>query len=181
MKNSSIVLIQLFLTLGMTASSIAEIYHWVDKAGVSHASDQPPKTADVVGEVKKMETSNLPSVPALQKKSTPSASSASSKDSPTPSSPEVNQNSASNSTKEQVNKNAQVELYVTSWCPYCVQARQFLRSLGVSFKEYDIERDRDAAARKARLGAGSGVPFAVINGKKIQGYSEAAYRAALQK
>ena len=29
-----------------------------------------------------------------------------------------------------------VELYTTSWCPYCKKARDFFRSRGISFTEY---------------------------------------------
>ena len=44
---------------------------------------------------------------------------------------------------------------------------------------YDVEKDKEAAARKKELSGRSGVPFAVINGKKIYGYSEDAYARAL--
>jgi glutaredoxin len=44
---------------------------------------------------------------------------------------------------------------------------------------YDIEKDGDAAKRKERLSPGKGVPFAVINGKKIYGFSEEIYSQAL--
>jgi glutaredoxin len=73
-----------------------------------------------------------------------------------------------------------VELYTTSWCYYCKEARNFLRSRGIPFKEYDIERDKKAAARKARLDKQKGVPFAVINGRGIHGFSAEAYERLLQ-
>ena len=75
----------------------------------------------------------------------------------------------------------QVELYVTSWCPYCKQAKDFFRSKGIKIKVYDIEKDGKAAARKNKLdGRGKGVPFAVINGKYISGYAPAQYSKALR-
>ena len=73
----------------------------------------------------------------------------------------------------------QVELYVVSWCPYCKQAVNFFQSRGIPFTAYDIEKDQDAAARKNRLDSGRGVPFAVIHGQKLHGYSEESYRRAL--
>lgn len=73
-----------------------------------------------------------------------------------------------------------VELYTTSWCPYCQKARDFFRSRGIAFTEYDIEKDREAALRKRRLDNSSGVPFVVIDGRGIHGYSEAAYDTALK-
>ena len=73
----------------------------------------------------------------------------------------------------------QVELYVTSWCPYCRQAIDFFRSRGINYAVYDIERDDNAARRKKELDPRKGVPFAVINGIKIHGFSEKAYLKAL--
>jgi glutaredoxin len=75
----------------------------------------------------------------------------------------------------------QVELYVTSWCPYCKQAEIFFRVQGIPFIAYDIEKDSAAARRKEQLDSSRGVPFAIINGQMIHGYSESAYREALQK
>jgi glutaredoxin len=75
----------------------------------------------------------------------------------------------------------QVELYVTSWCPYCKQATQFFRSRGIPFTAYDIERDKGAAQRKRQLDNRNGVPFALINGKAIHGFSAEAYERALAR
>jgi glutaredoxin len=72
-----------------------------------------------------------------------------------------------------------VELYITDWCPYCAQAMKFLKANGIPYVAYDIEKDRAAADRKRKLSARSGVPLAVINGKKIFGFSEEAYSRAL--
>jgi glutaredoxin len=73
-----------------------------------------------------------------------------------------------------------VELYTTSWCPYCQKARDFFRSRGIPFTEYDIEKDKSAAARKNRLDKKKGVPFVVINGRGLHGWSAAAYEQALE-
>lgn len=75
---------------------------------------------------------------------------------------------------------AQVELYTTNWCPYCTKAKDFFRSRGVPFVEYDIEKDAAAAARKRSLDGRGGVPFAVVNGRKIHGYAPEAYARALR-
>jgi len=74
----------------------------------------------------------------------------------------------------------QVELFVTSWCPYCKQAKDFFRTRGITIKVYDIEKDPQAAARKKKLDGGGGVPFAVINGKNISGYAPEQYTNALR-
>ena len=75
----------------------------------------------------------------------------------------------------------QVELYVTSWCPYCKQAKDFFQAKGIKLKVYDIEKDRKAAARKKKLDKrGKGVPFAVVNGQYISGYAPSQYSKALR-
>lgn len=72
------------------------------------------------------------------------------------------------------------EIYVTSWWPYCDQAKSYLASQGVKYKVYDIEKDPVAAKRKLLLDSGRGVPFAIINGVKISGWSQQMYESALQ-
>jgi glutaredoxin len=74
---------------------------------------------------------------------------------------------------------ATVEIYVTSWCPYCTQAIKFFKDNRIPYVAYDIEKDKEAAKRKEKLSARQGVPFAVINGKKIYGFSAQAYSEAL--
>ena len=74
-----------------------------------------------------------------------------------------------------------VELYVTSWCPYCHKAADYFRARKIPFTIYNVEKDKNAAARKRRLSGGKGgVPFAVVNGVAIHGYNPARYGQALQ-
>lgn len=159
-------------SVGIFISSVsAEIYQWVDKNGVSHASDRPPRPADVVGEVETMKTFPA-TTPSTAVPKNPSR---------TESLPVRAPAQEHKAQKAELNKDASVELYTTSWCSYCEQARQFFRSRGIPFREYDIEKDRGAATRKRQLDSKGGIPFAVINGKKIHGYSQAAYQQALGK
>lgn len=83
-------------------------------------------------------------------------------------------------TKVQKAQAPQVELYVTSWCPYCTKAKEFFDQRGIAYQVYDIERDPLAASRKQQLDTGRGVPFAIINGIKVSGWSQQAYQAALE-
>lgn len=71
-----------------------------------------------------------------------------------------------------------VEVFVTSWCPYCVKAKAYFDAKGIAYAVHDIEKDQAAAARFQKYGQ-SGVPLVVINGKAIAGYSVAAYEKAL--
>jgi glutaredoxin len=78
-----------------------------------------------------------------------------------------------------IGKTPQVEIFTTSWCPYCTKATGFLRANGITFVEYDVEKDAKAAQRLHELTGRGGVPFAIINGRKIHGWSEEAYKRAL--
>ncbi len=76
----------------------------------------------------------------------------------------------------------QVDIYITSWCPYCKKAMAFLHKNNIVFNAYNIEQDIDAATRKKTLDPGySGIPLAVVNGVTIRGFSDAAYQQALTK
>lgn len=77
-------------------------------------------------------------------------------------------------------RRTQVELFVTDWCPYCAKAKQFFRSRNIPYTAYDIEKDRSAALRKNQLDNRNGIPFAVINGQKVHGFSPEAYEKALK-
>ena len=84
------------------------------------------------------------------------------------------------STVHRKDQQHEVELYVTSWWPYCDKAKSYLASKGIAFKVYDIEKDAAAAKRKKQLDPGRGVPFAIINGTKLSGWSQRMYELALE-
>ena len=73
-----------------------------------------------------------------------------------------------------------IELYTTSWCPYCRKAEAFLKANNIEYVNYDIEKDKVAAARKRGIDPRKGVPLAMINGQVIYGFSEKLYRTALE-
>lgn len=76
----------------------------------------------------------------------------------------------------------QVDIYITSWCPYCKKAMAFLRKNNIAFNAYDIEQDTNAATRKNEIDPDySGIPLAVINGVTIRGFDEETYQEALAK
>jgi glutaredoxin len=83
--------------------------------------------------------------------------------------------------EEEMKRELSVELYVTSWCQYCRKAKAFFQSRGIQFIEYNIEEDQKAAQRLSSLTESKAVPFAIINGHHIKGYSASAYVRALRK
>jgi len=69
---------------------------------------------------------------------------------------------------------AKVEIYSMTVCPWCVHAKQFLRSKGIEFTEHKIDGDIDAGRKKLEemTGGERTVPQIFIDGKHIGGYDE---------
>ncbi len=147
----------------------AKMYKWVDPEGVTHYDDAPSKS-DIQSKIIK-----TPKYPPPRPKPTPekiklATESAQKK--------EI-QKKATNKRK-QIKKNTNtVEIYTTSWCRYCKDAIAFLKSNRIKYKQFDIEKDKKAAAKMRTAGGTGGVPFAIINGEKIYGFSVSRYKRVL--
>jgi glutaredoxin len=75
-----------------------------------------------------------------------------------------------------------VVMYMTDWCGYCKQARQYIRSLGAGLIEHNIDRDQSKKDEmKKKSGGSTSVPLIDIDGAIIRGYSQAAIKAALDR
>lgn len=172
MQAKKIILVILIHILALGISS-AEIYKWVDENGVTHYSDSP--TEDIPGPVaaENDEVQSADPVPVA-----------------TPPLPDETQGGAldpdffdilNEIQEDEIAANTpNVEIYETSWCVYCKKAKDFFRSRGIDFEAYDIEKDPQAARRMRSFTNRQAVPFVVINGQGISGYSVAAYEQALQ-
>lgn len=73
---------------------------------------------------------------------------------------------------------ATVTLYATQWCPYCEKSRDLFASLGVEYREHDIETSDTARQQYERLGGG-GVPLIVIDGEIVRGFDRERLMALL--
>jgi glutaredoxin-like YruB-family protein len=71
-----------------------------------------------------------------------------------------------------------VEIYVTSWCPYCTKTKAYFEGKGIAYSAYDIEKDATARMRYMKYGQ-RGVPLVVIGDTVIPGYSVADFDKAL--
>ncbi|MFC1619234.1 glutaredoxin domain-containing protein [Candidatus Neomarinimicrobiota bacterium] len=67
---------------------------------------------------------------------------------------------------------AQIELYVTSWCPYCSMARNLLHSMGLVWREINIDKEGITRADLANLTGRFTVPQIIINGRPVGGYED---------
>ncbi len=74
---------------------------------------------------------------------------------------------------------AQVDIFVTSWCPYCRHLEDFLKKHQISYTRYDVENDAKGAQIFEAIG-GTGVPVARVGKSVIHGYDPDRILAALQ-
>lgn len=171
MKIPGFFLAFLVLLLSIETSS-AEIYSWIDENGVVHFSDSPTESIAEAHETEEVSSPDpnpedyfLPSMETQKITLDPNFF-----------------DILDESREDPVTVNAPtVEIYETSWCGYCKKAKNFFRSKRIKFNAYDIEKDKNAARRMMALTSRRAVPFVVINGHQIQGYSEQAYEQALRK
>jgi glutaredoxin len=156
-----VVLLLLIIFLSPASSAVSgEIYKWKDKDGNVVFSDTPPPPG-VKAEIKefKEDTTGRPNT-----KETP-------------------QRSKRESFKEKrPYGDINVIMYMTSWCPYCTKARNYLRSLDVHLIEYNIEREKNKREEMlGKSGGSTGVPLINVEGIIIKGYNLDALRTAIER
>ncbi len=64
---------------------------------------------------------------------------------------------------------ATVQIYATSWCPYCTRARQLLSAKGVAVEEIDVEARPGAREEMIARSGRRTVPQIFINRAHIGG------------
>jgi glutaredoxin 3 len=68
---------------------------------------------------------------------------------------------------------ALVQIYTTSYCPFCVRAKLLLKQKGVDYEELDVTSDEELREKMIDLSGGRRtVPEIFINGKIVGGYEE---------
>jgi glutaredoxin 3 len=68
---------------------------------------------------------------------------------------------------------ARIEVYTTSYCPFCFRAKALLEQKGVEFEEIDVTDDPELRRQMAvRAGGRRTVPEIFINGRIVGGYDE---------
>jgi glutaredoxin 3 len=68
---------------------------------------------------------------------------------------------------------AKVEVYTTTYCPFCTRAKNLLKSKGVAFVEIDVTDDDALRAKMVELSGGRRtVPEIFINGEIVGGYDD---------
>jgi len=152
------ILIAIVTLMLAISSAGAEMYQWVDENGVVTFKDAPPPTSKKRKKVKVYNDSDFAPAPPDQ----PVAKTGNGKGTATKSSPSA--------TAKKERFTGTVEIYVTDWCGYCKQAQRYMKSKGIPYVAYDIEKDSAARQRHKELG-GRGVPLIIIGSEKMNGFS----------
>ena len=67
---------------------------------------------------------------------------------------------------------ANVKVYSTPACPWCVRAKSFLKEHGIEFEDIDVSTDHEAAKDMMDKSGQMGVPVLDINGTIIVGFDQ---------
>jgi glutaredoxin 3 len=67
---------------------------------------------------------------------------------------------------------AEIRLYSTRWCGYCVRAKMLLEDRNLDYEEVLLDDDPEFRRRLHDLTGGWTVPQIVIDGEPIGGYTE---------
>jgi glutaredoxin len=145
----------LFATTAMAYGGT--LYKSVAPDGTVVYSDQPPQTGKLE---KTFNFANLPSTPL-------------------PESVVRYRQELEKSAQNRISGNANSRdpvLFWARWCGYCKQAEAYLTEKRIGFQKRDIDTP-EGMRGLAEAGGGRGVPVLLVNGRKVQGFSRAAYDA----
>jgi len=66
--------------------------------------------------------------------------------------------------------NKKVIVYSTTFCPYCVTLKGFLKEKGVEFEDINVSEDKEAAKKMIDISGQTGVPVVDIDGQIVVGF-----------
>ena len=72
-----------------------------------------------------------------------------------------------------------VKVYSTNSCPWCVKAKNYLKSVNVEFEEFNVQGDMAAREEMVSKSKQMGVPVLDINGTIIVGFDKNSIDKAL--
>lgn len=72
-----------------------------------------------------------------------------------------------------------IKIYTTDSCPWCVKAKNYLKSKNLEFQELNVQEDMDAREEMVSKSKQMGVPVLDINGSIIIGFDKKAIDTAI--
>ena len=74
---------------------------------------------------------------------------------------------------------AQVTVYSTPTCPYCIKAKNYLKEKNVAFTHVDVSSDQGGLQEMIKVSGQMGVPVLVVDGEVIVGFDRPKIDAKL--
>jgi glutaredoxin 3 len=71
-----------------------------------------------------------------------------------------------------VSSPANIVIYTTAVCPYCVAAKNFLQSKGQTWSEVRVDTDPDTRRKMTEMTGRTSVPQIFINDTHVGGYDD---------
>lgn len=65
-----------------------------------------------------------------------------------------------------------VKVYSTPTCPWCSMVKKYLDEKNVQYEDFDVSKDREAAAEMVSKSGQRGVPVIDINGSIVVGFDK---------
>jgi len=75
---------------------------------------------------------------------------------------------------------ADVKVYSTPTCPWCMKLKAWLKEKSIEFENIDVSEDQDAAQKMIEKSGQMGVPQTEIGDKMIVGFNTDAIEEALK-
>ena len=72
-----------------------------------------------------------------------------------------------------------IKVYSTESCPWCVKAKQYLKSKNIEYIEVNVGEDMEGREEMIKLSGQMGVPVINIYGKIIVGFDKMAIDEAI--
>ena len=88
--------------------------------------------------------------------------------------------SAQDSRLGALSRRVPITMYSTSWCGVCKRARRYFQREGISFKEYDVDKDAQARDVYLQLNPRRSVPTITIGDQLMIGFSKQAFPDVLR-
>ena len=67
---------------------------------------------------------------------------------------------------------AEVKVYSTPTCPYCIRLKEYLKQKNINFVNIDVSLDKSSLEEMVKLTGQMGVPVVTIDGNVIVGFDK---------
>ena len=65
-----------------------------------------------------------------------------------------------------------VTIYTETTCPFCLQAKEYLREKGFKYQEKDVEENHEAREELIDVSGQQGVPVIIVNDEVVIGFNQ---------